>query len=155
MTIKLARPLIWLLFIGYTSCLVYWMFLGFGRNMHTTGQLAYNVVPFRTIGMYVLHVDSFSTRTWVINLFGNIGLFMPYGILLPYLFRSAKRYGTFLLYFGCPLVGLELLQMLLRVGSFDVDDVILNLLGASISFVLFAAAKRSLAGRESNRRYKM
>ncbi|MDF2646795.1 MAG: hypothetical protein K0Q73_2600 [Paenibacillus sp.] len=155
MTIKLARPLIWLLFIGYTSCLVYWMFLGFGRNMHTTGQLAYNVVPFRTIGMYVLHVDSFSTRTWVINLFGNIGVFMPYGFLLPYLFRSAKRYGTFLLYFGCPLVGLELLQMLLRVGSFDVDDVILNLLGASISFVLFAAAKRSLEGRESNRRYKM
>ncbi|WP_261306622.1 hypothetical protein [Paenibacillus andongensis] len=50
MNIKLARPLIWLLFIGYTSCLLYWMFLGFGRQMHTTGQLAYNVVPFRTIG---------------------------------------------------------------------------------------------------------
>ncbi len=155
MTIKLARLLIWLLFIGYTSCLVYWMFLGFGRNMHTTGQLAYNVVPFRTIRMYVLHVDSFSTRSWIINLFGNIGVFMPYGFLLPYLFRSAKRYGTFLLYFGCPLVGLELMQMLLRVGSFDVDDVILNVLGASISFVFFAAVKRSLEERESKRRYKM
>jgi glycopeptide antibiotics resistance protein len=123
--------------------------------MHTTGQLAYNVVPFRTIGMYVLHVDSFSTRTWIINLFGNIGVFTPYGFLLPYLFRSAKRYGPFLLYFGFPLIGLELLQMLLRLGSFDVDDVILNVLGASISFVLFAAVGRGLTGRESNRRYKM
>ncbi|NOU88464.1 VanZ family protein [Paenibacillus sp. LMG 31460] len=155
MNIKLARTLIWLLFIGFTSCLLYWMFLGFGRHMHTTGQLAYNVVPFRTIGMYVLYADSFSTRTWIINLFGNIGVFMPYGFLLPYLNRSARRYGTFLLYFGCPLIGLELLQMLLRVGSFDVDDVILNALGASISFVLFAVIGRSLKGRESKRRYKM
>lgn len=102
-----------------------------------------------------MQVDSFSTRTWITNLFGNIGVFMPYGLLLPYLFRSAKRYGNFLLYFGCPLVGLELMQMLLRVGSFDVDDVILNVLGASISFVLFMSVKRSLEGRESNRRYKM
>ncbi|WP_261306604.1 VanZ family protein [Paenibacillus andongensis] len=88
-------------------------------------------------------------------MFGNIGVFTPYGLLLPYLFRSARRYGTFLLYFGCPLVGLELLQMLLRVGSFDTDDVILNVLGASISFVLFAAVGRTLERRESKRRYKM
>ncbi|MGO4271062.1 VanZ family protein [Paenibacillus sp. TAF58] len=155
MNIKLARPFIWLLFIGYTSILLYWMFLGFGRHMHTAGSLAYNVVPFRTIGMYVLHADSFSNRTWIINLFGNIGVFTPYGFLLPHLFRSARRYGTFLLYFGCPLVGLELLQMLLRVGSFDIDDVIMNVLGASTSFVLFAAVWRSLERRESKRRYKM
>jgi glycopeptide antibiotics resistance protein len=139
MSIKLVKPLIWLFFIGYTGCLLYWMFLGFGRSVHTTGHLDYNVVPFRTIGLYVLHFDSFTTRSWVINLFGNVGVFMPYGLLLPYLFPLAMRYRMFLLLFGCPLLGLELLQMLLRVGSFDVDDVILNVLGASIAFILIRA----------------
>lgn len=142
---ELVQPLVWLLFIGYTGCLLYWMFVGFGReSLRSGGHFVYNynVVPFRTIAMYIRHANLFPMRTWVINLFGNVGVFMPYGLMLPYLFRVARRYRLFLLLFGCPLVGLEVLQMLLRVGSLDVDDLILNILGASLAYSLFAAFTR-------------
>ncbi|MBP1964003.1 VanZ family protein [Paenibacillus aceris] len=148
MGIKYIRPLMWLLFIGYTSCLLYWMFLGFGRqNLRALGHFDYNynIVPFRTIGMYIRHAGSFPMRTWAINLFGNIVVFMPFGILLPFLFGMARRYRAFLLLFGCTLVGLEVMQMLLRVGSLDVDDVILNVLGASLAYGLFMIFKRGCA----------
>lgn len=151
---KRVRTLAGLLFVGYTGCLLYWMFLGFGRSV---GHLDYNynVVPFRTIAMYIRHADLFPMRTWAINLFGNIVVFMPFGVMLPYLFRVARRYRSFLLLFGCPLVGLEVLQMLLRVGSLDVDDLILNILGASLAYGLFAAFQRQHASGQVERKFRV
>lgn len=151
---RLVRPLIWLLFIGYTGCLLYWMFLGFGRS---TGHFDYNynIVPFKTIGMYILYANMFPMRTWVINLFGNVGVFMPYGFILPYLFKAARRYRVFLLLFGFPLIGLELLQMLLRVGSLDVDDLILNVLGASLAYGIFVGFVRRNASDQVEMKYRV
>ncbi|MFC5450496.1 VanZ family protein [Paenibacillus aestuarii] len=137
MAAKSFRKWIWLLFAGYTACLLYWMFLGFGRHHQANGPFMYNLIPLKTLGIYIFHIHTFSWRTWVINIFGNIGVFMPYGWLLPCLFCGAGRYWRFALYFGCPLVLLEMLQMLLRVGSMDIDDVILNGLGASISYGVY------------------
>ncbi|MCY9661457.1 VanZ family protein [Paenibacillus chondroitinus] len=155
---RLIRGLVWLLFIGYTGCLLYWMFWGFGRESLRSGghlEYNYNIVPFRTIGMYILHAHLFSMRTWVINLFGNVGVFMPYGFILPYLFRVARRNWVFLLLFGCPLVGLEVLQMLLRVGSLDVDDLILNIFGASLAYWIFAAFLRWNASNQIEMKYRV
>ncbi|MEC0229145.1 VanZ family protein [Paenibacillus alba] len=152
---SLGRALVWLFFLGFTGCLLYWMFMGFGRSIRTSGPYHYNSVPFRTIGMYVLHRHSFSTRTWIINIWGNIGVFTPYGFVLPYLFPWARRFVAFLLLFGCSLIILEVLQMLLRVGSLDVDDVILNALGASLSFAVFAGLQRWLKARKSAAWYKI
>lgn len=137
--------LLWLIFTGYTSCLVYWMFLGFGRSVRMEGSLAYNVIPLQTIGLYIRHFDSFPIRTWTINVLGNIGVFMPFGLLLPLLFRRAREYRGFLLLFTGPLAGLELLQMVLRVGSLDVDDVILNVLGASSAYIVWKVSDRRWA----------
>ena len=39
---------------------------------------------------------------------------------------------------------IEFLQLSLRVGSFDIDDFILNVLGAGIGFVFFKVAERLL-----------
>lgn len=140
-----ARLLLWLILIGYTGFLLYGMFLGFGRSARISGPPAYNVIPFRTIGLYIRHFDSFPLQTWIINIFGNIGVFMPYGLLLPMLLRMAQAYRGFLLLFAGPLAGLELLQMVLRVGSLDVDDMILNVLGASVAYVGWMAFDRRYA----------
>ncbi|NEW07517.1 hypothetical protein GK047_16040 [Paenibacillus sp. SYP-B3998] len=148
---KGLRWLIGLFFVGYTCCLLYWMFIGFGRGIHRDASFSYNLIPLRTIGLYLFHMDAFPWRVWVINLFGNMGVFMPFGICMPYLFRPAARYKIFILLFGCPLVGLEGLQMLLRVGSFDVDDLILNGLGASAAYAFymhFPTFKRKFIGAE-------
>jgi glycopeptide antibiotics resistance protein len=113
------------------------MFLGFHRSVQLDTQgFRYNIVPFQTIKMYITHFHSFNFSTWVINLFGNIGVFIPFGVMMPALLRKARRFFPFLRLFLTALIVLELLQMVTHVGSFDVDDLILNSLGAVIGYLL-------------------
>jgi glycopeptide antibiotics resistance protein len=131
------RFVITLLFIGYSLLMLYWMFIGFGRAQFPSTEWRYNLVPFTTIKMYLVHYHHYPFRTWAINLFGNIAVFVPFGIFLPAVFKLGKRLINFLILFFVPLLVLEILQTVLRLGSFDVDDLILNLLGALIGFVLY------------------
>ncbi|KEQ24156.1 VanZ family protein [Paenibacillus tyrfis] len=123
-------------FILYTSCMLYMMFVGFGRSVHAD-ELRYNLHPFRTIGNYFIYFDSYAFSIVLINLGGNIGMFVPFGILLPLLFRRCRTFLGFSLSFIVPLIVVELLQTVLRVGSGDIDDVILNYAGASLGYVLY------------------
>jgi glycopeptide antibiotics resistance protein len=75
------------------------------------------------------------------NTFGNVALFLPLGILLPWSFagcRSIKR--TVLLAF-CLSLTIETIQFLSRfIGSpraVDIDDVLLNTLGACLGFLVY------------------
>ncbi|MNZ90040.1 VanZ like family protein [compost metagenome] len=110
-------------FIGYTILLVYWMIWGFGRVPQS--DYMYNLIPFNTINHFI-QMDSLS-RAQIINLVGNVGVFVPFGILLPLIFdRSlAKSWIIFL----CGIFILETTQLLTRRGSFDIDDFILNSVG--------------------------
>lgn len=139
---RIVQGVLWIVLIGYTALLIYWMFAGFGRVRHEADGLRYNLVPFRTIKNYFIHFHHFNLTTWVINVFGNIGVFMPFGVLLPALFRRALRWYWFYAAFIAGLFVLELLQMLLHVGSFDVDDLILNSVGALSAYFLFYAISR-------------
>ncbi|MHA0858084.1 VanZ family protein [Paenibacillus sp. CMAA1364] len=119
--------------ISYTTLLTYWMILGFGRR-HTNSDFRYNLKPFQTI-KHFLHIDRFTTDVWVINLFGNIGAFLPFGILLPIIF-GGKLKRSFLMFF-MGLFILESLQLLSRRGSFDIDDFILNSIGFIIGYGIY------------------
>jgi glycopeptide antibiotics resistance protein len=71
------------------------------------------------------------------NLLGNIIGFVPYGALLPAMRK--KRMGFFktaLLSFELTLF-IEVSQLVLRVGSCDVDDMILNTLGGCIGYGIY------------------
>jgi glycopeptide antibiotics resistance protein len=87
-----------------------------------------------------------SIRFWIQNILGNILLFIPLGFLLPMIssrFDSVKRAMLvgFLL-----SVGIESIQFLSRFvhvhRSVDIDDVLLNTLGASIGYLCLAAIGR-------------
>ena len=73
----------------------------------------------------------------MINLAGNVIMFLPLGFCLAALWpslRSVRKIAltTFLIIF---LV--ELIQMLTLVGSFDTDDLMLNILGSLLGYWLF------------------
>ncbi|WP_165452242.1 VanZ family protein [Paenibacillus thalictri] len=135
---RLNKLLAWIVFIGYSACLLYWMFLGFHRGEQTAAELRYNLIPFRTIERYFVHFNAFQFEMWVINIVGNIGVFVPFGWLMPYIFKGCERFWKFSFIFIAAIVALELLQTFLRVGSGDVDDVILNYLGAAIGYLLYS-----------------
>ena len=108
------------------------------RRHHFGGLLGIqpNFKPFRTI-WHMLYVE-FDLYTAVLNIGGNILLFIPMGIFLP-------------MYFNAPLKGLktivtcfllstsfELFQLITSCGLFDVDDIFLNTLGGFIGLWMYS-----------------
>ncbi|GJM72897.1 hypothetical protein HMSSN036_51130 [Paenibacillus macerans] len=127
-----VRGKAFILLIGYSLLLIYWMLFGFGRASHNTYM--YNLKPFSTIRLY-LHSYDFMSGIWLVNLVGNIGVFVPFGILLPLVFRGNQRRSWAVFIIG--VFVLESLQLLLKRGSFDVDDFILNTLGFGLGLGVY------------------
>ncbi|MDR3303352.1 MAG: VanZ family protein [Treponema sp.] len=120
----------------YTALLFYWMFFGFGRT--TQNVYSYNLVPFSTIERFLYSKNI--RYHLLINIFGNIGVFVPFGILLRLCFQSSfvKTLAVFLLGVLC----LETLQLVFRRGTFDVDDVMLNTAGFLLGWLAFMLGRR-------------
>ncbi|WP_052421293.1 VanZ family protein [Paenibacillus sp. FSL R7-0273] len=78
------------------------------------------------------------TVTKLVNLVGNIALFIPFGIFIALLSSNRKItwFGVMLRSFGLSAV-LECAQGLFSIGTFDVDDLLLNTLGGVIGYGLF------------------
>ncbi|MFF2090370.1 VanZ family protein [Paenibacillus sp. NPDC058174] len=119
----------------YTFLLVYWMFVGFGRQARRGGEMMYNLMPLSTIKNYFIYFDHYSFTTWLINIGGNVLVFIPFGVCLPLAFGWGfkKMMINFIVFIST----LEVLQMVTRRGSLDVDDVLLNSLGAAIGYGVY------------------
>lgn len=118
---------------GYALVMCWLLFY---RNRYFGEGYSYNLVPFFTIKKYIVYHDHFNFDIWFKNLFGNIVLFMPIGLFLPLLNKKYSR-GIVLAAASILLITIvELTQMLTRVGSFDIDDIILNTLGALLGLMM-------------------
>ena len=95
-----------------------------------------NFLPFKTILSYLLGEHGRLIGTF--NLVGNIVLFLPIGFLLPLVYRKMTWQKSLALAVATPLF-IEGMEVVLRVGIFDVDDIILNGLGIIIGYWLFTA----------------
>ena len=100
----------------------------------------YSTKPFYTIRNYMwvlMHsTNGDLVRHCAINLIGNIILFIPGGFLLPKIFPRLRSFWRFLfLAFGLLLL-IESAQLFSLRGRLDVDDLILNLLGLLLGYIL-------------------
>lgn len=96
-----------------------------------------NYIPFNEISKDIQRMsisDPFSST----NLVGNIIAFIPFGIFIPMMFRKkgASMKSVFVLSFLLSLC-FEVTQLLLFIGTFDVDDLILNTCGGIVGYVAF------------------
>lgn len=131
------------LFILYCAVMLWLMFgqrIG-GSNAETYAEalrLRLNLIPFRTIHWFATVGDKTSDagllRHAFINLAGNVVMFVPLGFFLPCIWERVRAvWKTFL--WGLLLITVaELLQLLTLLGSCDVDDLILNLLGILLGY---------------------
>ena len=113
----------------YTIFLLYLMFLGFGREQHEA-----NIVRLLPLVSTILFVQN--TTSWesiIINLFGNIIMFIPFGFL-GWLNGKYFSFKKLIVDFLSALIIVEALQYLTRLGVFDIDDLALNSLGVWIGF---------------------
>ena len=98
-----------------------------------------NFAPFKTIVAQLIARGN--PLIAVVNLIGNIIPFMPIGLLAPLVFRSISWQKALVL--GV-LTGLtfEVMEVVFRVGIFDIDDVILNAFGVMVGYGAFVMFKR-------------
>lgn len=98
----------------------------------------YNLMPFVEIRRFWKYRDQLGNFAVFSNIFGNVIGFLPWGFILPIIFRRMDR--AFLIFLSGFLLSLivEVIQLISKVGCFDVDDLILNTAGATAGYVLFA-----------------
>ncbi|MBD3917387.1 VanZ family protein [Paenibacillus sp. PR3] len=127
--------------ISYTVLILYFIFLAFGRLGtvdHVTGY-TFIFLPdsfFRLPGLSdLLH----PTLMDLVDL-GNIAAFIPFGLLIPLLYRT--DFIRFMILFILSILVIETIQALTLLGSFDINDVIQNSLGAAVGFGAYKSGCR-------------
>ena len=113
----------------YTIFLLYLMFLGFGREQHEANIV--RLLPFVSTILFVQNTTSWESI--IINLLGNIIMFIPFGFL-GWLNAKYFSFKKLIVDFLSVLIIVEILQYLTRLGVFDIDDLALNSLGVWIGF---------------------
>ena len=139
-TKRKIRHLGTMLFLLYVLLLVYFLFFSeeYGRVAAEERMYRYNLVPFVEIKRFWIYRKQLGMLAVFTNIFGNVIGFIPYGFILPVIIRKCRS-GFFIVLSGFLLsLVVETIQLVTRVGCFDVDDLILNTLGAALGYLLFA-----------------
>ena len=126
------------LFYLYMGCLIYFLFFSerYGRTL-SNREYHYNLELFKEIRRFWTYRRELGLETVVVNLVGNVGVFVPVGMAVPLLYERFRRFPQVaLLSFEVSLVA-EVIQLVAKVGTFDVDDLLLNTIGGCIGYVLF------------------
>lgn len=145
---KVSATLLWrFLFLVYCGIML-WLLLY--RSHSWNLEVPYkqllqqnsNFVPLRTTKDYLyvlLHsADTYMRTHCFVNLAGNVLLFVPAGWLLPTLWQRLHNFLRFFTVSCGILLLIETVQLFSLLGRFDIDDLILNLMGMAAGFLLFA-----------------
>lgn len=89
-----------------------------------------NFIPFKEIFRYEI-----GSSVFMHNIIGNIVLFIPFGYFVSNIMKSRKAYAVLVVSIITSLV-IEYTQLLIG-RTFDVDDIILNVLGSLFGFLLY------------------
>lgn len=148
------HPFIRFLFVVY-GLVMLWLL--FGRPQGWVSGLTYkemllqnvNLTPLLTIKNYWYVVrhgsDPALVRHCIINLAGNVILFIPIGYWLVRLWPKFRNFFLFITTCAGIILLVEAMQLFTLLGSFDVDDIILNLGGMTVGYIaclLFHPKKR-------------
>ena len=87
-------------------------------------------------------------RRMVIQLLCNIGMFIPFGLLCPVVFKRTRAWWkTVLTAFGTSFL-IEFIQYFIG-RSCDIDDLIMNTLGACIGYAAFIVCSKAISKKAS------
>ena len=143
-----TKKWIWAAFILYCAAMAWLLFgqrLGWDRPGPYTDRL--NLRPLETIkllwpmllGQYGPALQRFA----IVNLAGNVAVFVPAGLFLPLLWPAMRRWWRFLLVAVFSIAAIECLQLVLRLGSCDIDDLLLNVPGAFMGFIAYKLIEKA------------
>lgn len=157
-----GRGALWVVLALYLLAVAY---VTLRPNHHGDGWIegfgyAPNLVPFAKIGEMVASGVRYGmpVEYIVIPILGNVAMTVPFGALVPGLVPSLRRWGRAALASAAYSALIELSQLVVGLVAFgllyrtvDVDDVILNTIGGSVGYGLFALARRGLTHEKTRR----
>ncbi|MGN1358360.1 MAG: VanZ family protein [Bacilli bacterium] len=119
----LHKELLSLVFIIYILCLYYIL-------MGQDGTSGVNLIPFKEMFRY-----SFGSYKFMKNIVGNILLFIPFGFFASYYLNNRK--ASLILIVSLIVSGLTEGLQYYTGRVFDIDDIILNVFGGFIGYLLY------------------
>ena len=154
---KERNPVLALLFLGYAALMVYLLFI---RNRTQLQDMPYweqvrnncNFVLFRTVDNYwdVLTRPDYYVEKWgsfaayryqaqsaLVNLLGNVAMFVPLGAFLPTMWAQLRKAWKVILAALGIIASIEIVQLLSLRGRCDVDDLLFNMAGIIIGYMVW------------------
>jgi glycopeptide antibiotics resistance protein len=135
---KYIYTLVWILFLMYISFMIWRLFFyAYGNYHRSQSSIAnMNLIPFKTIVNYIKGTGKYRFDVWLYNLLGNIVVFVPLGVMLPIVSIRFRKLRRVTIWAVMSIFLIEFLQMYTRVGIFDIDDIILNVIGVTIGYLI-------------------
>lgn len=135
---KLLLAVSWVIFIVYLVVIIYYLFFNekYGRT-DGSDVYRYNLQLFKEISRFLKHRKELGFESVIVNIIGNVLAFAPFGFCLPIISNKDNKFFKVALW--CFLFSLcaETIQLIYKVGIFDVDDLFLNTIGGIFGFILF------------------
>lgn len=151
---RLIHAFSWVCFVIYLVVMVYFLFFSEQMGRTPSDTYHYNLKPFTEIKRYLNNIHVIGYFNVAINLAGNVVCFMPMGFVLPII--TNRNWGIIKVTVMTFLASLfvEVLQLVSKLGSCDVDDLILNTLGGILGYLLFVICRGiyRMSVRRRNRR---
>lgn len=164
---RIRNPFWALVFLAYGALMLYLLFF---RDRSITEGIPYweqvknnyNLTIWRTIGSFwdVLKRPEHYMEKWqaaaiyranariaVVNLVGNVAMFVPFGAFLPAMWpKLQKAWKAICVGFLC-IISVELLQLFSLLGKCDVDDVLLNMVGIILGYFVWRLTRNCRNGK--------
>lgn len=131
------------LFVVYLVLLTYFLFFAemLGRSPDARTDYMYNLEPLKEIRRFLMYREILGYKAVLLNIVGNVVAFMPFGFIVPEVWNRFNHWYTITLQGFLFSLCIEVIQLVSKVGSFDVDDLLLNTIGTLLGYISFVIAK--------------
>lgn len=134
------KAILFFLLVSYLAVLSY-------ATLSRLGGLGASGFSFHPFRAWREAWNNFSVTSWA-NVLLNIAMLIPFGVLIPLLFRKCKKWSCMLLVsFGLVLY-IETTQYFTGRGIFDIDDIFGNTLGSMIGYFLLMFVQSFFSEKE-------
>lgn len=139
--IRLSKRVLHIVIFLYSTGLLILLFFRPKNQSYET----INLIPFDTIRFYLLGNVDYLIAFY--NLGANIVLFIPFGLYYRYINKkpSIKQILTLTI---CSISTIEELQFITKKGSLDIDDLLLNVLGVCLGYIIHPLFQKVLVIRQ-------
>ena len=126
------------LFVLYIILLAYFLFFSerYGRTI-ISDDYRYNLVLFKEVRRYILYRKEIGYESFIVNIFGNVLAFAPFGFVLPIISAANRKLINITLLSLEFSLTIELIKLIFKVGIIDVDDILMNTIGGILGGICF------------------